>query len=89
LSTESRCRWRSENSINAVTPDPHRLKAVNTMVCTSGALLSNQVLQRNSVRDESTAIAAQAIAIPPYFNTLITSDLLGRKSDTDRKTPYP
>jgi hypothetical protein len=67
-------------SINAATPDPHRLKPVNAIVCTSGALLNNQALQRNSVRDESTTIAAQAIAIPPYFNTLITSYLLA---------PYP
>jgi hypothetical protein len=79
LEVEARCRWRSENSINAATPDPHRLKAVNAIVCTSGALLNNQALQRNSVRDESATIAVQATATPPYFNTLITGHLLGRK----------
>ena len=67
-------------SINAATPDPHRLRAVNAIVCTSGALLNNQALQRNSVRDESTTIAVQAMAIPPYLNTLVTGHLLA---------PYP
>jgi hypothetical protein len=86
---ELRCRWRSENSINALTPDPHRLKAVNATVCASGTLLNNQALQRDSVKDESTTIAAQATAIPPHFNTLITSHLLGRKSDTNREAPHP
>jgi hypothetical protein len=72
-----------------VTPDPHRLKAVNAIVCTSGALLNNQALLRNSVKDESATNAMQAMAIPPYFNTLITGHLLGRKSDTNRQAPYP
>jgi hypothetical protein len=62
-----------EISINAMNPDPHMLKAASAIDCASGVLINNQALQRNSMRDESTAIAAQATAIPQYFNSLITS----------------
>jgi hypothetical protein len=75
-------------SINAATPDPHRLRAANAVLCTEGALSNNQAPQRNSVRDASAMITAQATAIPPYFNTLITK-LQARKSDIDGQAPYP
>jgi hypothetical protein len=76
------------SSINAVMPDPHRLKAVNAIFCTSGALCNNQVPQRNITSEESATITAQVTAIRSYFNTLLTSHLLGRKSDTERQALY-
>jgi hypothetical protein len=62
-----------EVSMNTVNPDPHMLKTPSAIARASGVLINNQVLQRNSMRDESTAIAAQATVIPRYFNSLITS----------------
>jgi hypothetical protein len=74
--------------IKATTPDPHTLKAINTSICANGALLNSQVLQRNSMRNESTTITPQATAIPQCFNSLITSHPK-RKSDIDRQAPHP
>jgi hypothetical protein len=59
-----------------MTPDPHTLMAVNASDSTSDALLNNQTLQRNSARDASATLAAQATAISPCFNSFIASDLL-------------
>jgi hypothetical protein len=47
-----------EISINAMNPDPHMLKAASAIDCASGVLINNHVLERNSMRDESAAIAA-------------------------------
>jgi hypothetical protein len=65
------------------------LKAVSAIVCTSGALITNQVLQRNSMRDESATISAQSTAIRPYFNTLMTSYLPGANPTLSDKRPIP
>jgi hypothetical protein len=78
-----------EISIKAMNPDPHMLKAPSAIDCASGVLINNQVLQRNSTRDESIAIAALATAIPKYFSSLITSPSPLAKSATDRQAPYP
>jgi hypothetical protein len=75
--------------MNTVNPDPHMLKTPSAIDCANGVLINNQVPQRNSVRDESTAIAAQAAVIPQYFNSLITSSSPLTISDTDRQAPYP
>jgi hypothetical protein len=56
-----------------MTPDPNTLMAVNASDCTRDALLNNQALHRKRARDESATLAAQATAIPPCFDTLITS----------------
>jgi hypothetical protein len=77
------------NSINAMTPDPNTLMAVKASDCTSDAPLNNQALQRNSMRDESTTLTAQATAIPPCFNTLIAGHLLARKPGAHRQAPSP
>jgi hypothetical protein len=77
------------NSINAMTPDPNTLMAVKASGCTSDAPLNNQALQRNSMRDESATLTAQATAIPPCFNTLIASHLHARKPGAHRKAPSP
>jgi hypothetical protein len=74
---------------NAMTPDPHALMAVNASDSTSVALLDNQTLQRNSVRDASATLAAQATAISPCFNTFIASDLHTRKPGANRQAPFP
>ncbi len=66
-------RRPSTGSINAITPELNTLRAVNATICTSGALLNNQVVQRNGMRNESTTIAAPRKACPSYFNTLVTS----------------
>jgi hypothetical protein len=75
--------------MNAMNPDPHMLKAHSAIDCANGVLINNQVLQRNSKRDESTAIAAQATAIPPYFNSLITAHLLRRNPTPSDKRHIP
>jgi hypothetical protein len=62
-----------EISMHAMNPDPHMLKTPSAIDPVSGVLINNQVLQRNSMRDESTTIAVQATAIPPYFISLIIS----------------
>jgi hypothetical protein len=63
------------DSINAMTPDPSTLMAVNASDGTSDAPLANQALQRWSVTTESATLAAQATAIPSCFNALIAGDL--------------
>src|ERR1700730_10318326 len=55
------------------------LRVANAIVCTSGALLNNQALQRNNMRQESTTISAHATTIPPCCNTFMTSYLLKAK----------
>src|SRR5258707_10598877 len=77
------------NSINAMTPDPNTLMPVKASDCTSDALPNNQALQRNSMRDESATLTAQATAIPPCFNTLIGSHLHRRKPGAHRQASSP
>jgi hypothetical protein len=77
------------NSINAMTPDPHTLMAVNASDSMSDALLNNQTLQTNSARDASATLAAQATAISPCFNSFIASDLHARKPGANRQAPSP
>jgi hypothetical protein len=48
---------------------------VNARNCKGRALLINQILQRNSVKDKSAALAAETIATRSCFNALIASDL--------------
>jgi len=75
--------------MNTVNPDPHMLKTPSAIDRARGVLINSQVLQRNSMRDESTTIAAQATVIPQYVNSLFTSPSPQAKFDTLRRAPYP
>jgi hypothetical protein len=72
-----------------MNPDPHMLKAHSAIDCANGVLINNQVLQRNSMKDANAPITAPATAIPPYFNSLVTSPSPKAKSGADRQAPYP
>jgi hypothetical protein len=61
------------HSINAMTPDPSTLIAVNASDCTRDTLLKTHALQRKSIRGKSAALAATATAIPLCFNTVIAA----------------
>jgi len=67
-------------SLSAAKPDPHTLKAVNPIVCTSVALLNNQMPQKNTKKEDSATISAHPTRFPPYCDTFITSDLLNVNS---------
>ena len=56
-----------------MAPDTKALIAINTGQCGSDTLLNNKALQRKSVKTESATVAANALALPKCFSTLITS----------------
>jgi hypothetical protein len=62
-----------------MSPDPNALMTINASDRLSDALLNNQALQRENMRDASATLPAQATAIPSCFNTLITGPLHTRK----------
>ena len=77
------------DSINAMTPDPNTLMAVNASDGTSDAPLNNQAPQRRSVTTDSATLAAQATAIPSCFNALIAGDLHPLKPGANQQRHLP
>ena len=77
-----RALWRMvaaefpENSISAMTPDTHALKAISISESRTAGLLDNQASRQYRVRYASATLAAHATAISPYFNTFIASYFL-------------
>jgi hypothetical protein len=89
-----RAPWRvvvaefPENSINAMTPDTHALKAINIGESTIAGLLDKQASRQYCVRYASATLAAHATAIPPYFNTFIASCFLGENQSVNAIPPH-
>jgi hypothetical protein len=77
------------NSTNAMTAEPRTLMAVNASDCTSDALRKTHALQRTSARDASATLAAQATAIVPCFNSLITTPSIQEHRATIDKAISP